>query len=116
MSQVWRPLTAEEVQAKVDEMVRRIVERFQPEKVILFGSRARGDADPDSDVDLLVVMPFDGRRLDRIVEIRLALAHMGIAKDVFLVTPEEFEADKDLVGSLVYPAAHEGRVLHERRP
>ena len=110
----WTPPTPAEVQAKIQEMVQRIVEGFHPEKIILFGSHARGDAGPDSDVDLLVVMPFSGRKIDRIVEIRTALNGMGIAKDVFLVTPEDFDADKDLVGGLVYPAAHEGKVLYER--
>jgi predicted nucleotidyltransferase len=46
-------------------MVRRIVEQFQPEKIILFGSHACGSADPDSDVDLLVIMPFTGSKLDK---------------------------------------------------
>jgi uncharacterized protein len=45
------------VQKAIEQMVRRIVEQFHPERVILFGSHARGDAGPDSDVDLLVVMP-----------------------------------------------------------
>ena len=49
-----------DVPAAIAEMVRRIVERFDPEKIILFGSHARGDATPDSDVDLLVVMPVQG--------------------------------------------------------
>ena len=52
----------------IREIVSRIVSRFKPEKIILFGSRGRGEAAPDSDVDLLVVMPVSGskRRLDEI--------------------------------------------------
>ena len=49
----------------IDRMVRRIVRKFQPEQVILFGSQARGDAGPDSDVDLLVVMDFEGAARDK---------------------------------------------------
>jgi predicted nucleotidyltransferase len=49
---------------KIDAMVRRIVQRFDPEKVILFGSHARGTAGPDSDVDLLVVMTVRGSKRD----------------------------------------------------
>ena len=48
------------VDAKVAEMVRRIAEGFRPDKIIVFGSRARGTAGPDSDVDFLVVMPVMG--------------------------------------------------------
>jgi predicted nucleotidyltransferase len=48
------------VKEAIEEMVRRIVERFDPERIILFGSHARGTANPDSDIDLLVVMPVVG--------------------------------------------------------
>ena len=54
-----------EMQAKIDEMVRRIVAAVNPDKIILFGSHARGDAGPDSDVDLLLVAPSDEPRLRR---------------------------------------------------
>lgn len=70
------------VQATIDEMVRRIVERFHPERIILFGSHARGTAGQHSDVDLLVVMQPHGSKRKRAVEIYGLLAGMGIAKDV----------------------------------
>lgn len=114
MTTQWTPLPPAEVEAKIQEMVRRIVEGFSPEKVILFGSRARGTADADSDVDLLVVMPTDSKK-DTTIEIRVALHAMGIAKDVVVVTPEEFERRRDIVGTVIYPAIREGRVLYERR-
>ena len=113
MTTTWIPPTREQVNGMIGEMVRRLVTRFHPDKVILFGSHARGDAEPDSDVDLLVVMPFSGRKLDRIVDLRLVLDEVPISKDVFLVTPEDYEADRDLVGTLAYSAAHEGKILHE---
>lgn len=108
------PPTDLDPRAVIESMVNRIVKRFTPERVILFGSYARGDAGPDSDVDLLVVMPFSGRRVAVAVKMRTALHGMGLAKDVVVVTPEEFEKQKDLVGSLVYPAVQEGRVVYER--
>ena len=49
----------------IDRMVKRIVRKFHPQQVILFGSQARGDAGPDSDVDLLVVMDFEGTARDK---------------------------------------------------
>jgi len=98
----------------IADMVERIVEGFDPHQIILFGSYARGTAGPDSDVDLLVVMPVEGSRRQQRVAIRVALRGMGLAKDVFVVTPEEVERYGDLVGTLVYPALRDGKVLYER--
>ncbi len=98
----------------IQEMVRRIVEKFNPVQIILFGSYARGTAGPDSDVDLLVVMPFAGRHVDKCVEVRLALSGIGLAKDVFVVTPEEVRKFRDIVGTIIKTAVHEGKVLYER--
>ena len=102
------------VQKKIDEMVRRIVERFHPEQVILFGSYARGQAGPDSDVDLLVVMPVSGSKRKIAVEIDLAVAGMGLPKDIIVVTPEEMARTKNIIGTIVYPAVREGRVMYDR--
>ena len=99
---------------KINEMVRRIAEGFHPEKIILFGSHARGTAGPDSDVDILVVMPVKGSRRKQAVAIEVKLAGLGLPKDVVLVTPEEFESYRNVIGSIVYPAAHEGHVVYER--
>jgi predicted nucleotidyltransferase len=110
---VWTPPTPADVERAIQEMVRRIVEGFDPEKIILFGSQARGDAGPDSDVDLLVVMPTDSKR-DTSVQIGVALHAMGVPKDVMVITPDEFERRKNIAGTIAYPAHHEGRVLYER--
>lgn len=104
-------LTAQE---KIQEMVRRIVARFRPEKIILFGSYARGTAGPDSDVDLLVVKPLIGSKRQEQLDIRIALHGIGLAKDIVIVTPEELEEYKDLVGTVIRPALREGKVLYER--
>ena len=101
------------VQRKIEEMVRRIVERFHPEQVILFGSYARGKAGPDSDVDLLVVMPVSGSKRKIAVEIDLALAGMGLPKDIIVVTPEEVARLRDIIGTIIYPAVREGKVMYE---
>ena len=98
----------------IDEMVRRIVGRFDPEKIILFGSHARGTGGPDSDADLLVVMRVSGSKRQAAVEIDLALAGVGLSKDVIVVTPEEVERYRDTVGTIIYPALREGKVLYER--
>ncbi len=109
----WTPPTREVVEETIEEMVRRIVEGFHPERIILFGSQARGDAGPDSDVDLLVVMSTTSKR-STTRDIRVALDAMGIPKDVVVITPAEFENEKHVIGTVAYPAHHEGRVLYER--
>lgn len=103
------------VKRAIDDMVRRIVERFDPERIILFGSHARGDARPDSDVDLLIVMTVDGSRREKAIEIGVALDDIPISKDIVVVTPEAFERRRNIFGTIEWPAAHEGMVLHARR-
>jgi len=98
----------------IKEMVRRIVAQFQPEKIILFGSYARGTAGPDSDVDLLVVMPVIGSKRNARLKIRTALHDILLAKDVIVSDPAEFEWRKDVVGTIEWPATHEGRVLYAK--
>ena len=76
----------------VDEIVRRVVQAAQPEKLILFGSRARGNARPNSDYDLLVVNPSAEPRYKRSIPIYLALADLPVEVEVMVYTPEEIEA------------------------
>jgi len=96
------------------EMVSRIVERFDPEKIILFGSHARGDAGPDSDVDLLIVMPVEGSKREKAVEIGVALNDFSIPKDILVSTPDQFEWRKEIVGTIERPAFREGKLLYDR--
>jgi predicted nucleotidyltransferase len=102
------------VQEQIDTMVKRIVKKFHPEKIILFGSQARGDAGPDSDVDLLVVMPVQGSISEKRLEIRLALPDLPVPVDVIVTTPEDFAWRKDIVGTIEWPATREGKVLYAR--
>ena len=98
----------------IDAMVRRIVDQFQPEQVILFGSHAREDAGPDSDVDLLVVMPVEGSKRAKQIEIRIALHNIPVPKDIIVSTPEEFAWRRQIIGTIEEPAAREGKVLYAR--
>jgi len=107
-------MTKRELQKTIDWMVQRIVKEFHPEQVILFGSHARGTAGPDSDVDLLVVMPVSGSRREKAVEIGVALHGLGVAKDIVVTTPEDFEWRKEIPGTIERPAALEGKVLYAR--
>jgi predicted nucleotidyltransferase len=98
----------------IAEMTRRIVEKFDPLQVILFGSQARGDARPDSDIDLLVVFPHVENAFTTAVAIRSELSGLGVAKDIVVTTPDEIAGWGHLIGTVLEPALREGRVLYER--
>lgn len=92
----------------------RLVAKFKPHRVILFGSQARGTADERSDVDLLVVCPLAGSRRSLMIAMDRALSGLGFARDVVALTPEEFERDRYIPGTVARPASLEGKVLYER--
>lgn len=100
--------------AVILRMVRRIARKFHPEKIILFGSHARGTATPESDVDLLVVMPPNGTRREQQVQIRIALHDIPVPKDIIVVSSEAFERRRSIVGTIEYPVMKEGKVLYAR--
>jgi len=107
--------TRHRIERTIAAMAHRIVRRFAPEKVILFGSHATGKAGPDSDVDLLVVMPLKGSKADRELEIREALRAYRTPKDVIVTTPEAFEWRRAVPGTIERSAARNGRILYEKR-
>ena len=96
----------------IDRIVKRIVKKFHPERVILFGSHARGDAGSDSDVDLLVIMDFEGTVRDKELEIRQALHDILVPLDVIVTRPVDFAWRKEVVGTIEWSAAREGKVLY----
>ncbi len=102
------------VTKEIQKMVNRIVKEFQPERVILFGSHARGEGGPDSDVDLLVVIPVEGSKRDKAIEIGVALHDVRIPKDIIVTTPDEFEWRKEIAGTIERPAAMEGKTLYAK--
>ena len=98
----------------IEKVVERLVARFQPYRIILFGSQARGTADDRSDADILVVCSIKGNRRTLMVEMDEALKGLGLARDIVVLTPEEFELDRQIPGTVARPAWLEGVVLYER--
>jgi len=98
----------------VQTMVQRIVERFRPVRVILFGSRARGEAGPWSDVDLLVVLEEVANKRQAMVEILRVLNDLAVCKDVVVTTPDEISRRGHVVGDVLRSALREGKVVYER--
>ena len=98
-------------QKKLKEIIRRIVDVAKPEKIIMFGSAARGEMGPDSDLDLLVIKSCKNRRLVARA-IRRKLIGIGIPKDIIVATPEDIERYKDSIGLIYHPALTEGKVIY----
>ena len=99
-------------QRKLKEIIRRIVKVAKPEKIIMFGSAAKGQMGPNSDVDLLVIKRgkfHRGRLTDRIY---MNMHGVGQAVDVIVVTPEDVERYKDCFALVIYPAVREGKVVY----
>ena len=107
-------MSVTQVDEAIDEIVRRIVEAVHPDKIILFGSHARGEAGPDSDVDLLIVAPSDEPNYERTGRLYSLLGGVGVSKDILWATPEELEYWRDARSHVFAVAQREGRVLYAR--
>jgi predicted nucleotidyltransferase len=94
------------------ETVRRIVNSVQPKKIVLFGSAVRGEMGPDSDIDLLIVIPSGGHRRKTAQTIYRNLIGVGFAADIIVVTEEDIEQFRDHIGMVIRPALEEGKVLY----
>ncbi len=99
----------------IDDVVERVVRAFHPERIVVFGSVARGEAGPDSDLDLFVEMESDLRPLERGIAVRRVLRDVDIPMDVFVYTPAEVEARRGRVGNLLSYVDSEGKVVYDRR-
>lgn len=101
-------------QSLIEYVIRTIVEWFDPDRVIRFGSHALGDAGPDSDLDLFIEMDTDLQPLQRTVMVDTAFGLRRWPMDVLVYTPEEVERLRGLHGTLLKMIEGEGKVLYER--
>ena len=97
---------------KITEFSRRIAAEYHPQRIVLFGSYADGKPTPDSDVDLLIVMPFEGRSVNRSVDIRLKL-RPSFPVDLIVRTPENVQQRLDMGDSFMRDILRSGKVLYE---
>jgi len=95
-------------------MARTIVRQFHPARIILFGSQTRGDADFNSDIDLLVVFPEEIDKRKTAIAIRRSLSDFNVPKDILITTPAEIVQRGNLIGTVLHTALREGKVIYER--
>lgn len=98
----------------IEDVVHAIAKRFVPQRIILFGSYASGTPTPDSDLDLLIVMPSDLSRHKRTLPIRMLFQSPPCAMDLLVYTPEEVEYWQGTVNHIVTEALQSGKILYER--
>lgn len=106
----------EQERALYDEIVRRIVAVADLEKIIVFGSRARGDHRPDSDIDILVIKDSAEPQYMRSRGLYGALSDIIAAMDIVVYTPDEVREWRGASRAFVTTAVREGKVLYERQP
>jgi predicted nucleotidyltransferase len=95
------------------EIVRRLIEALQPERIYLFGSRARGEAGADSDYDLMVVVPHLAEPAYRLAQwAHAVLWGLGAAADILVWSREAFDGRLHLKASLPATILREGKLLH----
>ena len=96
----------------IQEITQTLVERFHPRRIVLFGSHARGDAGPDSDLDLMVEMESEDPPFTRAVGVSQAFPWRDWPLDVFVYTPHEVQQQRDVMGDLIYTIEREGKTLY----
>lgn len=99
----------------LQHITQRIVEAVDPERIILFGSRAKDTATEHSDIDLCVIADMEGSHHERNVRLQKLFPHRDFSMDVFAFTAEEFDQQKELVNHLCYYVDRDGKVLYDRR-
>lgn len=106
--------SARDLGADLDWLVGRIRDGYEPEKIILFGSLARGETHEWSDIDLIVVKDTDASYGQRVKELLPVLRGRLVGADILIYTPEEYERGRQARWGLVRDAERDGKVLYER--
>ena len=104
----------EPFEERLNEVAKRLVEAFDPQRIILFGSHACGQASPDSDVDLLIVMESDERPAARASRVSRLLRPRPFPMDLLVRTPREIKRRLEMEDQFIREILENGRVLYER--
>jgi hypothetical protein len=99
--------------ALLEHITRTIIEKFKPRRIVLFGSHARGEAKPDSDLDIFVEMETEARPPDRAVEVSSVFGLRPWSMDLVVYTPDEVRALRGIHGTLLSLIEAEGKLLYE---
>jgi predicted nucleotidyltransferase len=99
---------------KINDIVNRIAIKFNPDKIILFGSYAAGNPTNDSDIDLLIIKDTDLPRHKRSFDIQKSLIGSMVPMDILVYTTEEFEKEKNVKDSFLFSAIRTSKILYER--
>lgn len=99
---------------KIEEIKQKIVNNFNPKQILLIGSYASGNQNPDSDLDLLIIKDSDLPRHRRAFSIRKTLIGNGVPMDILVYTPDEFESEKNEKYSFVNTALKNARLLYDQ--
>ena len=100
----------------VQQVVARIVAASQPSRVILFGSYGRGDASPDSDLDIMVIKPRVSNRYEEMLRLRKAVGSVGAGIDLLVYSEAEYERRSQVPGTVLYWARKEGKPVYVAAP
>lgn len=102
-------------EALLEQIIRRILTVGSPQKIVLFGSRARGDNQSDSDIDLLIIEESDLPRFKRSGRYRRALIGVFPAKDIVVWTPDEVKEWQEVSNAFITTILDEGKVIYEEQ-
>ena len=97
-----------------EEIKKRLTSKFDLEKIILFGSQAKGTENKTSDIDLLLIGKVKYNRYKMMTDVLRSLGRMEFAFDVIILTSDEFEKHKNIPGTVARYAFKDGKILYER--
>ena len=96
----------------IEDLVKKVVEQIHPNKIYLFGSRAKGSARSESDIDLLIIADMAGSKHQRSLAIRKLFPNRRFSLDVLVYNQQEFEQESEIPNTIGYTVAHEGKLLY----
>lgn len=101
-------------QKEIEKITNQVIKNYQPQKIILFGSAARGDFNENSDIDMLIVKDTPGRRVDRIKDLLFSVDY-NLPFEPLVYTPQELQERENLGDSFILEVLNQGKIIYERQ-